>query len=70
LFKATPLAEGVKKLDLKNDWHPNYQLAGHRLDARRHLRDFAAWSGSLPENAKCPDRDAYSGKEEAVLPTV
>ncbi len=66
LFKQTPLGADVKIVE-GNAWHPNYQLAGHRLDARRHLRDFSSWTGSVAAGASCPDRDAFSGKEEAVL---
>lgn len=42
-------------------WSANYQLLSHRLDARRQIRDFAAWQGE-PGAPK----DHLSGKEEAI----
>ncbi|MEX2578855.1 MAG: type III-B CRISPR-associated protein Cas10/Cmr2 [Verrucomicrobiales bacterium] len=44
-------------------WSAHYQLLSHRLDARRATRDFTAWEG--PATAR--ERDALSGKEEALI---
>ena len=42
-------------------WNAHYQLLAHRLDARRHTRNFHAWQGVAGAH-----KDALSGKEEAI----
>ncbi len=44
-------------------WSAYFQLLSHRLDARRATRDFAAWESVAPSR----ERDALSGKEEALI---
>lgn len=43
-------------------WSAHYQLCQYQLDARRQTREFGAWEG---RNANV--KDAFSGKEEAVV---
>ncbi|CAN5359955.1 hypothetical protein BH23VER1_BH23VER1_27090 [soil metagenome] len=44
-------------------WAGNYLLASHRLAARRATREFDAWQA----HPSAGERDAYSGKEEALV---
>jgi len=50
------------KLDPGWAWSAHYQLCQYHLDARRQTRDFSAWQG-----ADQMVKDAFSGKEEAVV---
>jgi CRISPR-associated protein Cmr2 len=53
------------KLDPGWAWSAHYQLCQHALDARRNLRDFKP--PSFDATRKPAHRDAFSGREEAVV---
>jgi CRISPR-associated protein Cmr2 len=53
------------KLDPGWAWSAHYQLCQHALDARRNLRDFEA--PAFDATRKPAQRDAFSGREEAVV---
>ncbi|MGP8201646.1 MAG: type III-B CRISPR-associated protein Cas10/Cmr2 [Limisphaerales bacterium] len=53
------------KLDPGWAWSAHYQLCQHALDARRNLRDFKA--SAFDATRKSAHRDAFSGREEAVI---
>jgi CRISPR-associated protein Cmr2 len=53
------------RLDPGWAWSAHYQLCQHALDARRNLRDFNALA--FDPRRKPANRDAFSGREEAVL---
>lgn len=46
----------------RTDWDANYQVLAHRLDARRHTRNFRAEAFPVPA-----EKDALSGREAALL---
>ena len=50
------------KLDRGWAWNAHYQLLAHRHDARRHTRDFAAWTSNGSGH-----KDYFSGKEEVIV---
>ena len=60
LARRVPMLEGISASS--DGWNENYQIASHRLDARRQTRDFTAWEGELKVH-----KDHFSGKEEAVV---
>lgn len=76
IHKAKTVAEAFQKRDQDRDdrcfrdgkldsgwaWSAHYQLCQYQLDARRQTREFGAWEGRHA-NVK----DAFSGKEEAVV---
>jgi CRISPR-associated protein Cmr2 len=75
LRQAETVAEALKNRDDKDKrcfrddqlntgwaWSAHYQLCQYHLDARRQTREFAAWQGR-----EGGVKDAFSGKEEAVV---
>lgn len=75
IFKAKTVADALKsrpdadgrcfrdgQLNSGWAWSAHYQLCQYHLDARRQTREFRAWEGRNT-NVK----DAFSGKEEAVV---
>jgi hypothetical protein len=73
--KAKIVADALQKRDDKDDrcfrygklntgwaWSAHYQLCQNHLEARRQTREFGAWKGK--DQAV---KDAFSGKEEAVV---
>lgn len=55
----------LSRVDVSRGWSGHYTLVSHRLDARRHTRDFDAWPKCDPKIAT-RDKDSLSGREEAI----